>query len=259
MRWWKTFREDYDRPGFLTGIERFGTGFVHDVGRTWQLLCVEDGPGIRELKLTDEIGRMLARQFRVDVDEAIKRLQCMAEVGLLDISERQGCKVVSSKELKRRRDEWSKRKSRENLKRPAGETPELRRSRSGETPEQSQSQSQSQSQKQRQSHRTERNELTITGHHDMTAGNDRPCSLVTSTPWEYTGIDPKKIPKRFQNGFATVFQTEYERFRQNSHDNGECFCYRDEFLGQVREACQRAAVEYPKAILARQIELEKTA
>src|SRR5579862_7325770 len=249
MRWWKTFREDYDRPNFLTGIERFGTGFVHDVGRAWQLLCVEDGPGIREIKLTDEISRMLARQFRVDVDEAVKRLQCMAEVGLLDISERQGCKVISSRELKRRRDEWSKRKSRERLKRQAGVTPESGRSRAGETPEQSQSQ------KQRQSNRTERNELTVTGHHEMTDGNDRPCSLVSSTPWEYAGIDAKKIPKRFQNAFANVFETEYAKFRQNSHDGGECFCYRDEFLGQVRDACQRAAVEYPKAILARQIEL----
>src|ERR1700678_2761751 len=87
MRWWKRFREDLDRPSFQTGVERFGTGFVHDVDRVWQLLCIEDGPGIRALTLTPEMVAVVARQLRCTSEEAVTRLDFMGAVGLIELSQ----------------------------------------------------------------------------------------------------------------------------------------------------------------------------
>ena len=144
MRWWKRFREDLDRPAFQAGIEKFGTGFSHDVDRVWQLLCVEDGPGIRELPLTDETLGILARQFRVTPAQAKERLDFMCSWRLTEIkTARDGeSQLISSTELKRRRDEWSKRKSRESKEKQKKQTPVSLQSDSRETPEQRQMQRQ---------------------------------------------------------------------------------------------------------------------
>lgn len=144
MRWWKRFREDLDRPQFQAGIEKFGTGFSHDVDRVWQLLCVEDGPGIRELPLTGETIGILARQFRTTPEEAKERLDFMCKWNLAEIkTARDGeSQLISSTELKRRRDEWSKRKSRESKGKQKKQTPASLQSDSRETPEQRQMQRQ---------------------------------------------------------------------------------------------------------------------
>lgn len=144
MRWWKRFREDLDRPQFQAGIEKFGTGFPHDVDRLWQLLCIEDGPGIRELPLTDETICILARQFRATPEEAKERLDFMCKWGLTEIKTARGgeSQLICSAELKRRRDEWSKRKSREPKEKQKKQTPASLQSDSRETPEQRQMQRQ---------------------------------------------------------------------------------------------------------------------
>jgi len=144
VRWWKRFREDLDRPSFQAGIEKFGTGFAHDVDRVWQLLCLEEGPGIRELRLTDETLGILARQFRVTPEQAKERLDFMCSWQLAEIkTARDGeAQFISSAELKRRRDEWSKRKSRESKDKQKKQTPESLRSDYRETPEQKQMQMQ---------------------------------------------------------------------------------------------------------------------
>jgi hypothetical protein len=147
MRWWKRFREDLDRPYFQAGIEKFGTGFAHDVDRVWQLLCVEDGPGIRKLQLTPEMLAVFARLFRVTEEETSDRLAFMASVGLMEIRESSGEKFITSSELKRRRDEWSRRKARDNKQKDGGKTQESQRSHSRETPEQIQIQKQMQTEK----------------------------------------------------------------------------------------------------------------
>jgi hypothetical protein len=127
MRWWKTFREDLDRPAFQAGIERFGTCFLHDVARAWQLICSEEGPGLREVPLTKETLSVLARQFRVaSPKEARERLEFMAAWRLIELRppargrarsmvKQNGSvrEVIASAELKRRRDDWTARKLRE--------------------------------------------------------------------------------------------------------------------------------------------------
>jgi hypothetical protein len=161
VRWWKRFREDLDRPAFQAGIEKFGTGFSHDVDRVWQTLCCEEGKGIRQIPLTDEIVAMLARQFRVSLEEAYLRLEFMAAWNLIELREKPRAnhnsngvttpsaaagkcgRFITSNELRRRRDEWSRRKDRETKKKRTLETPESLRSYSGGTPEQMQKQKQS--------------------------------------------------------------------------------------------------------------------
>lgn len=141
MRWWKTFREDMDRPAFQAGIERFGTGFAHDVFRTWQMLCVEDGPGIRAVALTPEMLSAIARQFRVATpEEARERLAFMSANGLIELKGSDLEMKVTSRELKRRRDEWSRRKARLIKDKDGAAAQESLRSRSRETPEQRQMQ-----------------------------------------------------------------------------------------------------------------------
>ncbi len=259
MRWWKTFREDFDRPSFQMGIERFGTCFVHDVGRTWQILCVEDGPGIRELPLTEEMIRVLARQFRVDTEETLARLKFMGDVGLIDLVSRNGIRnhVLVSKELKRRRDEWSARKARKEKGKSVGKTPESLPSHSGETPEQSQSQSQSQRSKSK-GQSTESSSNVTRDNDDRDVTSRKVCCLTAKDPWKFCGLDIKIIPARFKKGrFAPLLREKFERYTKDSHQDGDCDCYVDEFIGNLRDECGKAGVEYPPALLARQIEIER--
>ncbi len=148
MRWMRFYREDLDSPAFQAGIERFGTGFVHDVLRVWQTLCVEDGTGIRELPVSDDTLLWLTRRMRVEGQDDVRaRLGFMAEWRLIEMKSWRGGRrlrplrdgsnvyfVIGSRELQRRRDEWSKRKLRELKGKGGTNTPEPHRSDSGVTP-----------------------------------------------------------------------------------------------------------------------------
>jgi hypothetical protein len=254
VRWWKSFREDADRPAFQAGIERFGTCFVHDLARVWQALCVEEGPGIRKLALTPEMTAMFAHQFRVESrDEALARIEFMAHVGLIDLRGTEGQKIITSSELKRRRDEWSRRKSRADKKKDPDPAPESLLSGSRETPEQSQSQSQKQSQKQS----THVNDVN-SGDGNNVTGLVWSCCLKAKDVWEFVGIDFERVPRKFKTkAFVALAQRAYDEFRSTAHEDGECECYPDDLLGMIRDQCKDEGVEYPPALLARQIEIER--
>lgn len=175
MKWFKIYREDLDSPAFQAGIERFGTGFVHDVLKIWQLLCTEEGPGARILPLTDDAIRWLASRLRCDPHGVRERLDFMHMWRLVNLEPARGqprsrlvskrnqrglCSgtageqaglnagsaggqcgvnakfVLRSRELERRRDEWTRRKLKEQKKKtPAPPQEQLRRP-SGDSPAQ---------------------------------------------------------------------------------------------------------------------------
>ncbi|MHB8410508.1 MAG: hypothetical protein ACYDDI_01015 [Candidatus Acidiferrales bacterium] len=249
MRWWKRFREDLDRPAFQAGIEKFGTGFAHDVDRIWQLLCVEDGPGIRELPLTDETVGMLARQFRVTPEETKERLEFMRTWGLIEIkAARKGeSQVIASSELRRRRDEWSKRKSRELKGKAKTIAPESLRSNSGVAPEQRQ--------RQRSEAKAESNSLSNIP--DGMTG----CVRNAEDLFEYVGIDKKRIAKKYlaPNAFERAFEDFAKTYVDEwSHDGDECSCSPVDFLDIAMDELKNQGIEWPKCLLARKRELDAT-
>jgi hypothetical protein len=250
MRWWKTYRDDLDRPSFSIGMEKFGLDFFYDVACVWSFLCIENGPGVRQVELSDDVVKILARKFRVKPNEALERIRYMAEAGLIDITVVNGIQLLGSAEIERRRDEWS---ARNGKKKPATDqdTPERLPSHSGDTHDTELRGQRSESRDQR----TESNELT------RDAGNvtteERACCLENQDPWKFCGLDQDRIPARFKRKFTELFHGEYERFKASSHEDGHCYCFVDEFIGSVREACAKAGVEYPKALLKRQTEIEE--
>jgi hypothetical protein len=248
VRWWKTFREDFDRPGFQLGIERFGTSYIHDVGRVWQLLCVEDGPGIREVALTTEMLAVLARQFRVDATEASARLEFMANVSnLIDIGTRRGSevRVIFSKELKNRRDEWSRKvqkakgKSKPNS---SAETPESRRRNSG-----TEAEAESKADAEKPKSLTTGNALTT----------DELCSQKVKSPWEYCRVVYQALPKKFRNkDIDQAVWKVFGIFQIEAHNDGKCNCSPVDFIEDVRGHFKQVGLEYPPAFLAQQVAWE---
>jgi hypothetical protein len=248
VRWWKQFREDYDRPGMQLGIERFGTGFVHDVGRVWQFLCVEDGPGLREIILDEMLG-VLARQFRVPSEEALARIEFMASVNLIDIGTRRGSevRVISSKELKNRRDEWSRKVQKAKGKSKSNDsvaTPESRRSNSG-TESDADAEAEAKADK------------SLTTVDSLTS--DLVCSQKNESFWEFTGVKREKLPVRFKTtDFDADLKIHFEQYRASAHDeDGTCLCSPVDFLASVRDYLTVRNVEYPAAFLAVQTRWER--
>jgi hypothetical protein len=251
MRWWKTYRDDLERPSISIGLERFGLDFFYDVACVWSLLCIENGPGVRRVELSDHVVRILGRKFRVKPHEALERIRYMADAGLVDITSINGVQMLGSAEIERRRDEWSARRHTKNNPSSEANAPEPLLSHSGVTPDTELRGQRSKSRDQR----TEANDVT-SDEGDVTS--EGTCCLKVKTPWEFAGLDTDKIPARFKKGkFSELFQAEYEKFKDTSHEDGQCYCFVDEFIGSVRDACGRVGVEYPKALLKRQTEIEK--
>jgi len=247
LRWFKIFRDDLDRPAFSIGAEKFGLDFVYDVLGVWSFLCVENGPGVRQIPLSDDLVRVLARKFRVKPAEALARLRYMAECGLIDIVQKDGVEILGSAEIERRRDEWS----RKAQKPSCVETPESLRSHSGDSPD-----TEVRGQKSEVKVQTSESRANDVTDRDVTGR--QVCSLKEENPWMFSGVDIERVPEHFRTGrFGTLFEKEFQRFKEQSHEDGDCYCFVDEFLGQVREACKKARVQYPKALLARQIEVER--
>lgn len=243
MRWWKQFREDFDRPGFQLGIEKFGTSFVHDVGRVWQTLCVEDGPGIRKVELSDAMVCVLARQFRVTSQEAIERLEFMAQVALIDLTGTDTGKnrTLFSSELKNRRDEWTARNSKKRGGKAKSDTRESLGTRAGVTPEQRQ-----------------RSKAEAKAEAKLTTNSL--CSHGAKNVWQFTGIKPENLPHKFRGRDFTDFVAEtFASYRAASHDanDGACLCSPVDFLDQLRNALKAAAKRYPASFLAQQVRMEK--
>lgn len=252
MRWFKVFRDDLDKPSFSIGIEKFGLDFFFDVVAVWSFLCIENGPGVRKISLSDEVVKVLARKFRVKPSEALTRLKYMAEYGLVDISKQDGVEILGSAEIERRRDEWSRKAKKEST----GESPEPLRSHAGESPD---TEVKGQKSKVRDQSPESRDDYVTSNEVDGTATGRR-CCLKDGNPWSFSGVDIERVPKKFTTGpFATLFQQEFEQFRNYSHEDGVCYCFPDEFLGTVREKCVAARIRYPEALLARQIQIERDA
>jgi hypothetical protein len=134
VRWWKTYRDDLDRPAFSIGLEKFGLDFFYDVACVWSFLCIESGPGVRQVELSDDVVKILARKFRVKPTEALERIRYMAASGIVDIISSNGVQLLGSVEIERRRDEWSARNGKKKST-SHGDTPESLGSRSGVTPD----------------------------------------------------------------------------------------------------------------------------
>lgn len=252
MRWFKFYRDDLDRPSFSIGIEKFGLDFLFDVICVWSFLCIENGPGVRQIPLSEDVVKVLARKFRIKPADAMARLRYMAESGLVDIVERDGQRILGSAEIERRRDEWSRKAKATET----GENPETRRSLSGVSPDTESELQKSEVRGQRSESRA--NDVTINGP-DVTTG--RPCSLKSENPWNFSGVDIERVPERFRKGrFVSLFERKFKEFRETlhqEHKDGACHCFVDEFLGEVRDECKRTGIKYPEVLLLRQIETER--
>ncbi len=254
MRWWKQFREDFDRPAFQLGIERFGTSFVHDLGRVWQLLCVEDGPGIREIELTDNMLRVLARQFRVTTNKAMERIDFMATVGLIDLAKGTKPKfsTLFSSELKKRRDEWSARKDQKASGMVECNAPERLPSDSGVAREQLPNRGRGRGRGREQISNAKK---ALTAGESLT-GN-LPCTLKEKNPWAFCGLIFERIPRKFRTAALDgYFHDLFAEYAKKAHENGVCRCSAVEFLGYARSGFKEIDISYPPAFLARQRELE---
>lgn len=88
MRWLKAYRTDLESPAFVAGVRKFGKGFIFDLLSVWAALMQEDGPGVRELVLTEEIAAWLSGRIGETEDGLMDRLFFMAEWRLVGLKER---------------------------------------------------------------------------------------------------------------------------------------------------------------------------
>jgi hypothetical protein len=86
VRWLKFYFTDLDSPAFAAGIDKFGPRFVHDVIQVWKTLSVEDGPGLRELPVSDDTLNWLTKRVSLtDPGELNSLLQFMADWRLIEM------------------------------------------------------------------------------------------------------------------------------------------------------------------------------
>lgn len=324
MRWVKFFTDDLEKNGMAVGIERFGTGFTHNVLALWSQLGRGDGFDLQPILLNHDSVRLLAAKFRVTPEQAMERIEFMSEWGFCELKpykpakrsklQRQATKsfaqgittarqgvtddtssiatdrhsvaddrhrlafVVTSRELQRRRDEWSKRKLREAKQIDKGSTPESLRQNTGAPHVELRPKKQSQESESGQDPNPNKNpNPDEDGSHDGVgttsdeldrvdlSGRTTNCIRKAKSLWQYTGVDKKRIPAHslLEYGFEEKFQrwsTNY--MADDSHfedDDGNkiCDCSPRGFLEFVMQECEEQGIRYPRQILARKTQLDR--
>jgi hypothetical protein len=91
----------------------------------------------------------------------------------------------------------------------------------------------------------------ITRFTSLTAITDS-CSLKTEDAFGYLGILRSQIPGFYFNEgeFADLLLQEFREYKEDAHDDGECFCEPHHLLNVVLRRCKELRIRYPKGALA---------
>ncbi len=130
------------------------------------------------------------------------------------------------------------------------------KSRSGYAPE-----SDSDSESETDSETEQRTELPVTGDRPLAR---KDCSLGKTNPWEYSGLDRKKIDKAaMDDGFEAEFLKIFKKYQALAHgdetEDYHCYCNPADFLNEAIESLRGAGKRYPRGLLARKKQLDELA